>query len=61
MRLLILLRLGFRLGVSIKEIIFMIFFSGGSGVFIEVVVGGHFCFRLVGGSVINGVPPPRYI
>jgi hypothetical protein len=39
----------------------MIFFSGGSGVFIEVVVGGHFCFRLVGGSVINGVPPPRYI
>jgi hypothetical protein len=28
------------LGVSIKEIIFMIFFPGGSGVFIEVNSGG---------------------
>ena len=37
-RLLISLRLG--LGVSIKEIIFMIFFSGGSGVFTEVNSGG---------------------
>jgi hypothetical protein len=39
-RLLILLRLGFRLGVSIKEIIFMIFFSDCCGVFIEVNSGG---------------------
>ena len=44
------------LGVSIKEIIFMIFFSGGSGVLLEVNSGGggwNLFFLLVGGGVLK--------
>jgi len=43
----------------------MIFFSGGSGVFIEVNSGGggwkYFSFLLVRGSEISGVPPASQV